>query len=54
MSGGSFLVSAKDIMNSEKIVKIKNLVKEGIPFDDSLKIKEDDTEEVATGSSIKV
>ena len=33
-------------MNSEKIVKIKSLVKEGIPFDDSLKIKEDDTEEV--------
>ena len=41
MSEGRFLVSAKDIM---KIVKIKSLVKEGIPIDDSLKIKEDDTE----------
>ena len=39
-------MSAKDIMNSEKIVKIKSLVKECIPFDDSFKIKEDDPEEV--------
>ena len=33
-------------MNSEKNVKIKSLVKEGISIDDSLKIKEDDTKEV--------
>ena len=45
MSGGRFLVSAKDITISENIVKIKSLVKEGIPIDDSFEIKEDDTEE---------
>ena len=33
-------------MSSEKIVKINSLVKEGIPIGDSLKVKEDDTEEV--------
>lgn len=37
MSGGRFLVSLKDIQISEKIVKIKSLVKEEIDIDDSIK-----------------
>ena len=34
MSGGRFLVSAKDLMNSEKKFKIKSLEREVIPIDD--------------------
>ena len=30
MSGGRFLVSLKDVLCSERIIKIKNLVKESI------------------------
>jgi len=45
MSGGRFLISAKDVNNSEKILKIKSLVREGFDIEDSIKIKTDYTEE---------
>ena len=37
MSGGRFLVSIKDVMRSENILKMKSLVKEGFNIDPSLK-----------------
>ena len=37
MSGGRFLVSIKDVMRSENILKIKSLVKERFNIDPSLK-----------------
>ncbi|XP_065673901.1 uncharacterized protein LOC136090852 [Hydra vulgaris] len=40
MSGGRFLVGLKDVTISEKILKIKSIVKESINFDDSLKVPE--------------
>ena len=46
MSGGRFLISIKDVMRSENILKIKNLVKEGFNSDPSL--KEDGKYEEAT------
>lgn len=41
MSGGRFLISAKDVICSEKILKIKSLVREGFNIDDKVKLKED-------------
>lgn len=41
MSGGRFLVSAKDVAHSENILKIKTLIKEGFDIDDSLKTNPD-------------
>ena len=38
MSGGRFLISAKDIVHSENILKIQALVKEGFDIDSSLKV----------------
>ena len=38
MSGGSFLVSLKNITLSEIILKIKSLVKEGIKIDKTVKL----------------
>jgi hypothetical protein len=38
MSGGRFLVSLKDVNTSEKILKIKSLVQEGVDIDDSVKV----------------
>ena len=38
MSDGRFLVGLKDVTISEKIIKIKSIVKESINFDDSLKV----------------
>ena len=38
MSGGRFLVSLKDVMTSENILKVKNLVKEGF---DIIDVKEE-------------
>ena len=38
MSGGRFLVSLKDIICSEKILKIKFLLKEDIDIDEEIKI----------------
>ena len=46
MSGGRFLVSAKDVMYSENILKLKSLVQEGINIDDSLKVEDDVTEDI--------
>ena len=40
MSGGRFLISAKDIVRSEKILKIKSLVKEGYDIDSSVKVSQ--------------
>ena len=37
MSGGRFLVSLKDVDLSEKILKIKSLLKEGFDIDDDVK-----------------
>ena len=45
MSGGRFLVSAKDISTSEKILRIKSLLKENIDIDEAVKIPDDATEE---------
>ena len=42
MSGGRFLVNLKDVTNSENILKIKSLVKEGIDLEE-LKEKENDS-----------
>ena len=40
MSGGCFLISAKDVSFSENILKIQSLVKEGFNIDSSLKVNE--------------
>ena len=48
MSGGRFLVSAKDVDRSENILKIQSLVKEGFEIDNSLKEKLDGSEDVNT------
>ena len=40
MSGGRFLISLKDVFRSEKILKIKSLVKEGFDIDSSFKVDE--------------
>ena len=37
MSGGKFIVSLKDIQTTEKILKIKSLVQEGIGIDAQVK-----------------
>lgn len=42
MSGGRFLISEKDIITSEKIVKIKTLVKEGLQLDSNVLSTEED------------
>ena len=41
MSGGRFLVSLKDVLNSEKILKIKSLIKEGFDVDDNMKVTDE-------------
>ena len=46
MSGGRFLVSLKDVLCSEKIFKIKSLVKGGINIDENVKIKENQTDDL--------
>ena len=38
MSGGRFLVGLKDTIISEKIIKIKSLLKEGIDVDEEVKV----------------
>ena len=40
MSGGRFLVSLKDVLCSEKIIKVKSLVQEGFDIDDTVKLSE--------------
>ena len=53
MSGDRFLVSAKDVNCSEKIVKIKSLIKEGIDIDESVRPKETIANESEFISSVK-
>ena len=40
MSGGRFLVSLKDVTLSEKILKIKSLIREGFDIDEEVKVNE--------------
>ena len=47
MSGGRFLISAKDIAISEKILKVETLVKEGLQLDTGILLAEDDPVDVA-------
>lgn len=46
MSGGRFLISAKDVICSEKILKIRSLVREGFDIDEKIKLKEDYSSDV--------
>ena len=46
MSGGRFLVSLKDTLCSEKILKIKSLLKVGVDVDENVKENEPGSEEV--------
>ena len=41
MSGGRFLISAKDVICSEKNVRIESLVQEGFIIDDKIMLEED-------------
>ena len=45
MSGGRFLVGLKDVVFSEKILKIKSLVKEGLDIDDWVKVTDEKSPE---------
>ena len=47
MSGGRFLISEKDINISEKILKIKSLVKEGLQLDSNVISTKDDAVQIA-------
>ena len=47
MSGGRFLISEKDINISEKILKIKALIKEGVEIDSRVLSTEEDPADVA-------
>ena len=47
MSGGRFLVSEKDITTSEKIIKIKTLVKQGFVIDSNILKAEEDPVQIA-------
>ena len=42
MSGGRFLVGLKDVIWSERILKITNLVKESIDIKDDIKVTENE------------
>lgn len=46
MSGGRFLISAKDVMGSEKILKIKSLIREGFNIDGKIILKEDNSSNI--------
>ena len=46
MSGALFIVSAEDVINSEKFMKLKSLVQEIITTDDSVKVEEDDMDDI--------
>lgn len=46
MSGGRFLVGLKDVTVSEKIIKIKSLLKEGIDIDENVKTPKEDGEKL--------
>ena len=47
MSGGGFLIFAKDIAISEKFLKVKTLVKDRLQLDTGILLAEDDPVEVA-------
>jgi hypothetical protein len=47
MSGGRFLISEKDIVTSEKILKIKTLVKKGLELDSGILSAEEDPVQMA-------
>ena len=53
ISGGHFLVSAKDVNCSEKIVNIKSLIKERIDIDESIRPKETISNESEFITSVK-
>ena len=46
MSGGRFLVGLKDATVSEKIIKMKSLLKEGIDIDENVKTPKEDVEKL--------
>ena len=46
MSGGLFLVSVRDVMYSENILKLNSLVQEGINGDDFVKLEEEITKDI--------
>ena len=46
MSGGRFLVGPKDANLSEKIIKIKSLLKEGMNIDNSVKLCENNDDKL--------
>ena len=48
MIGGRFLVGLKDVVFSEKILKIKSLVKEGLDIDDWVKVTDEKSPEKVT------
>ena len=47
MSGGRFLITEKDINISEKFLKIKALIKEGVEIDSTVMSTEKDPAQVA-------
>ena len=47
MSGGRFLVGLRDVTSSEKIIKIKSLLKEDLDIDD-VKVDNTNNDETAT------
>ena len=50
MSGGCFLISLKDTICSEKILKIKSLLKEDTDINEEIKISCPGEMEIKTGS----
>ena len=46
MSGGKFLVGLKDVTSSEKIIRIKSLLKEDIDIDNNVKGTVDNDENI--------
>ena len=46
MSGGRFLVSLKDISTSEKILKMKSILKEDLGIEDGIREQENQDDEV--------
>ena len=45
MSGGRFLVSLKDVLCSEKIIKIQSLVQEGFDIDEYVKVTQEQNDD---------
>ena len=51
MSGGRFLVSLKDVMCSENVIKVKDLVKRGFNITEDIKFTHNVSEELQNLSS---